>query len=101
MELEKNTYNENQNGKQCLEVKKFIEDRQHLFWYSSAPKSETATDILNYVNMNNLKVLFAVMDIKNIAKIFFDSINKSERRKGNYFEFILNYFTLYFKRYAS
>ena len=89
------------------EVKKFIDDHQALFWYSPQPKSETVSDellvemILNYGNINDLKGLFAVMGTNNVAKIFFDSINKSERRKGNYFELTVNYFTLFFNRYAS
>jgi len=89
------------------EVKKFIEDHQHLFWYSPAPKSETVSDellvemVLNYGNMNELRGLFTVMGIRGVAKIFFDSIGKSERRKGNYHELTLNYFTLLFNRYAS
>ena len=88
------------------EVKKYIDDHQYLFWYSPAPKSETVSDellvemILNYGNMDELKGLFAVMGMKNVAKIFFDSIGKSERRKGNYHELVLNYFTLFFNRYA-
>jgi len=89
------------------EVKKFIDDHQHLFWYTPAPKSETVTDellvetILNYGTMNNVKDLFTAMGINNVAKIFFNSIDKSERRKGNYFELTVNYFTLFFNRYAS
>jgi len=89
------------------EVKKFIDDHQYLFWYSPAPKSETVSDellvemVLNYGDMNQLRSLFAVMGINGVAKIFFDSISKSERRKGNYFELTLNYFTLFFNRYAS
>jgi hypothetical protein len=89
------------------EVKKFIDDNQSLFWYTPAPKSETVTDellvemVLNYGNMNQIQELFNVMNINNVANIFFDSINKSERRKGNYFELTVNYFTLFFNRYAS
>lgn len=89
------------------EVKKYIDDRQHLFWYSPSPKSETVGDellveiVLNYGSMNDVRELFAVMNKNKVAKIFFDSINKSERRKGNYHELTINYFTLYFKRYAS
>ena len=89
------------------EVKKFIEDHGSLFWYTPAPKGEMVTDellvetILNYGDMDEVKGLFSVMGIGNVAKIFFDSINKSERRKGNYFELIVNYFTLFFNRYAS
>ena len=89
------------------ELKKYIDDHQHLFWYSPAPKSETVSDellvemILNYGNMNELRDLFNVVGINSVAKIFFDSIAKSERRKGNYYELTLNYFTLFFNRYAS
>ena len=89
------------------EVKKFIDDHQYLFWYSPAPKSETVSNellvemVLNYGSMDELRNLFAVMGIKEVAKIFFDSIGKSERRKGNYHELTLNYFTLLFSRYAS
>jgi len=89
------------------EVKQFIDDHKHLFWYSPAPKSETVSDellvetILNYGSMDDSRDLFEVMSIKNVAKIFFDSIGKSERRKGNYHELTLNYFTLLFNRYAA
>jgi len=89
------------------EVKKYIDDHQHLFWYSPAPKSETVSDellvemALNYGNMGEVRDLFAVIGIKEVARIFFDSIGKSERRKGNYHELTLNYFTLLFNRYVS
>ncbi|MDR2856108.1 MAG: hypothetical protein LBV40_08190 [Methanomicrobiales archaeon] len=88
------------------EVKKFIDDHQHLFWYSPAPKNETVSDellvemVLNYGTMDDVRGLFAVMGMEHVANIFFESINKSERRKGNYHELVLNYFTLLFKHYA-
>lgn len=88
-------------------IKKYIEDHQQLFWYSPAPKSETVSDellveiILNYGNMDDVKELFSVMNVNNVAKIFFNSINKSDRRKNNYHELTINYFTLFFNRYAS
>ena len=93
-------------GVRTPELKKFIEDHQELFWYSPVPKSETVNDellvemVLNYGSMNSMRGLFEVMGIKEVAKIFFDSIGKSERRKGNYHELMLNYFTLLFNRYA-
>ena len=89
------------------EVATFIDDHQHLFWYSPPPKSETVSDellveiVLNYGNMDELRGLFAVMGMKNVANIFFDSIGKSDRRKGNYHELTVHYFTLLFNRYAS
>ena len=95
------------NLKRSPKVKKYIDAHQHLFWYSPAPKSETVSDellvemVLNYGSMGDLKDLFAMMGIKNVANIFFNSIGKSERRKGNYHELTLNYFTLLFNRYVS
>ena len=86
------------------EVKKFIEDHGSLFWYTPAPKGETVTDellvetILNYGDMDDLKGLFSVMDIKNVAKIFW---GMTGRKKLNYFPEIHNYFNLYFKKYVS
>jgi len=89
------------------EIVKYIEKHQYLFWYSPVPKCNTVSDellvemVLNYGSMDAVKDLFKVMGIKNVAKIFFNSISKSERRMGNYHELTLNYFTLLFKRYAS
>jgi len=89
------------------EIKEFIENHQSLFWYSPAPKSETVSDelliehILNYGSMDDVRELLKIMHINEAAKIFFKSINKSERRKNNYHKIILNYFTLFFKKYAS
>ncbi|MDR2596389.1 MAG: hypothetical protein LBC76_03610, partial [Treponema sp.] len=74
------------------ELKQYIEDHKQLFWYSPAPKSETVSDellveiILNYGSMDDIRTLFSVMKIDDVARIFFDSIKKSERRKGNYHE---------------
>jgi len=88
------------------EVKKYIEERAYLFWYSPKPKSETVPDellvetILNYGSIEDLKELFQVVGINGVAKVFFNSINKSERSRGNYHELILNYFTLLFNKYA-
>ena len=90
-----------------LELKKFIEEHRYLFWYSPESNIEAISDeflvemILNYGSMDDIRGLFSVMGIKNAARIFFDSINKSERRKGNYNELTLNYFTLLFNQYAS
>ena len=89
------------------EIKQFIENHQELFWYSPAPKSETVSDellvemVLKDGTMDDVRNLFKVMDIKEVAKIFFDSIGKSELRKRSYDEMTLNYFTLLFNRHAS
>lgn len=88
------------------EIKAFIRENSHLFWYTPEDKKEDISQeflvetILNYGDINAVKKLFFLLGIKNVSKIFFDSINKSERRKGNFHELTVNYFSLYFKRYA-
>jgi hypothetical protein len=85
-------------------VKKYIDDHQHLFWYSPAPKSETVSDellvetFLNYGTLDEVRDLFKVMELKKVASVF---ERMTGRKKMNYFPEIHNYFSLYFKKYAS
>ena len=87
-------------------LKNFIRENGYLFWYTPEDKGENVTDellvetMLNYGNLDQIKNLFNLMGMRNVAQIFFDSINLSERRKNNYHELTLNYFTLFFNRYA-
>ena len=86
------------------EVKKFIDDHQHLFWYSPAPKSETVSDellvetLLNYGTLEEVRELFNIIGLQKVATIFW---KMTGRKKLNYFPEIHNYFNLYFKKYAS
>ena len=88
------------------ELKQYIIKHKNLFWYTPESKLDTISDsflvetILNYGDMNAVKNLFEIMGIKNVAKIFFDDINLSERRRNNYQKLTLNYFSLLFNRYA-
>jgi hypothetical protein len=89
------------------EVKAFIRKHSSLFWYIPEDKKEEISHevliefILNYGDMNAIKELFKILGIHVVADIFFKSVNLSERRKGNYFELTLNYYTLFFNRYAQ
>jgi hypothetical protein len=89
------------------EVKDFIRSHSSLFWYTPDDKKEEISEeflvetILNYGDLTAVRGLIALMGIDKISKIFFDTISQSERRKGNYHELTLNYFTLVFKRYAT
>lgn len=51
--------------------------------------------------MEPTRNLFNVLGISKVAEIFFNSINTSKRKKGNYHELVANYFTLLFTKYAS
>ncbi len=88
------------------EIKAFIRENSHLFWYTPEDKKENISldflveTILNYGDLIAIKKMFKIIDTKTVAGIFFNTINKSERRKNNYHELTLNFFSLYFKRYA-
>jgi len=88
-------------------LKEFIRENGNLFWYTPEDKGEKVTDellvetMLNYGSLEQIQALFDLMGLKEVAEIFFHSINLSERRRNNYFEPTVNYFTLFFNRYAN
>lgn len=88
------------------EIKQYIQQNASLFWYiPENKKNEISPEllvetILNYGDMNSIKQLFNLLGIKKVAKIFFDIIATSDRRKGNFQELTLNYFNLVFRKYA-
>jgi len=89
------------------EIKAFIQENNHLFWYTPQNKKEDigpeflVETILNYGDIGAVRKLFRIMGIKKVAEIFFNSINSSQRRRSNYNELTINFFTLVFNRYAS
>jgi hypothetical protein len=88
------------------EVKAFILQHSSLFWYTPEDKKEDVSPeflvetILNYGDMASVRELISLLGKKEVARLFNASVNASERRKGNYHELTLNYFSLLFKRYA-
>ncbi len=88
------------------EIKAFIRENSHLFWYTPEDKKEDISleflveTILNYGDIKAVKKMFVLIGIKKAAKIYNDIINVSNRRKNNFHELTANYFELLFKRYA-
>ena len=88
------------------EIKSFIRKHSDLFWHIPENRKEHISQdvpvefILNYGDMEAVKELFSILGIDVAVNHFFNSIKLSERRKGNYHELTLNYFTLLFNRYA-
>ena len=88
------------------EVKAFIHKHSYLFWYIPEDKKEDISldvlveFILNYGDLGAVKELISICGINSVSDHFFKSVNMSERRKGNYFEPTLNYFTILFTKYA-
>lgn len=87
-------------------LKALIRKNAHLFWYTKDSEKENLPlpvvleFFINYADKEEIKSLFNIVGIKNAAKVFFEQIHKWENRT-NYFPEFQNYFTLYFKKYAS
>jgi len=88
------------------QLKAFIREHSSLFWYTPEDKKEEISNeylvetILNYGSLDAVVQLFNLLGIRKVASIFFNTINLSKRRKANYHEITINYFTLVFKKYA-
>lgn len=79
----------------------FVRKRKHLFWstknYDGLSKGAIIEGVLNYGDMDDVRELFKLIEIKEVAKIFREQTN---RKRVNYDPQIVNYFTLYFNKYA-
>lgn len=84
----------------------FIKQHRALFWYTPEAGLERISDellvetILNYGSLDSFRKMADIIGLKNVAIIFYDSINRSSRKKGNYHKSIINFFDLVLKRYA-
>ena len=89
------------------ELKALIRKNASLFWYTKDSEKENlplpvVTEFfLNYADAESVKALFNTEGIQKIKNTFFESLSKSERASHNYTPLARNFFTLYFKRYAS
>lgn len=94
------------NTHKTSELKEFIREQSSLFWYTPEAQKENISEellvetILNYGDMDAVRKLIQILTFKETARLFFDSVNISERRKGNYHELTLNFFSALFKQYA-
>ncbi len=88
------------------ELKEFILQHSNLFWYTPQDKKEDVSDeflvetILNYGDKDAFIQLIHILGKNKVATLFLRSINESERRKGNYSEITIHFFSHVFKEYA-
>ncbi|TAF47004.1 MAG: hypothetical protein EAZ64_01045 [Sphingobacteriales bacterium] len=88
------------------EVKAFIRENSHLFWYTPKDKLEEidheflVEHILNYGDMDAVRKLIEVLGMEHTAEVFFKHIAKSDRHRGNYFPLYLDYFEKLFTKYV-
>ncbi|OFY94649.1 MAG: hypothetical protein A2288_03770 [Candidatus Moranbacteria bacterium RIFOXYA12_FULL_44_15] len=80
---------------------KFILERNYLFWYVKDPtkvSDESLVEaVLNLGDWDDVQKLEKLMGIEKIAEIFEKDTN---RPRVNYDKKIINYFKLYFAKYA-
>ena len=85
------------------EIKAFIRENSHLFWWIKPEEKENISlnllteAILNYGDLQDIKQLFTLVGIKKVAYIFFQQISGL---RPNYPPETIQFFTLYFKKYA-
>ena len=79
----------------------FVRKRKYLFWstknYDGLSNGAVVEAILNYGDMNDVRELISLLGIKEVAKIFHENTN---RARVNYDTKIVNYFSLFFHKYA-
>lgn len=85
------------------ELKEFIREHSSLFWYTPESGKENISHellvehILNYGTLDEVRKLFTIMGINNVAQVF---MAMQGRKRLNFFPEIYNYFTHLFARYA-
>ncbi|MFH1178444.1 MAG: hypothetical protein V1711_01835 [bacterium] len=79
----------------------FVKQRKYLFWstrnYDGLSPEAVVEAVLNYGDMNDVRELIALLGIQEVAKTF--RANTS-RVRVNYRPEVVNYFKLYFQKYA-
>lgn len=84
----------------------FIKQHADLFWYIPDDQKPHVSDaclvetILNYGSMDAVLGLVRLMGVEPVARIFAESMDRSDRRRNNYHELVRHYFELVFRRYA-
>jgi len=79
----------------------FVKERKHLFWstknYDGLSNVAIVEGVLNYGDMDDVRELISILGIQEVARIFRENSN---RERVNYDPKIVNYFSLFFQKYA-
>lgn len=82
----------------------FIKKRPHLIWYvknyDKLSDESIVEHTLNYGDWKDVQKLFSVLGVKKTAKIFRKKSKPSKMGRQNYEPKVINYFNLYFNKYA-
>lgn len=84
-----------------LTLTNFIKKKPYLIWYvkdyKSLSKEAIVESVLNYGDFSDFKGLIHILGIKKISGIFKKQL---KAKRVNYDLKIINYFKLYFAKYA-
>ncbi len=87
-----------------MTVASFLKSKPYLLWYvkdKSNVSPEAAVEaVLNYGDWDDTQKIIKILGMKKVAKIFKEKSKKSKVGRTNYRPEIINYFDLYFKKYA-
>jgi len=82
-------------------IHEFIKQRPYLVWYVKDPsklsEESIVEHVLNYGDWNDVQEMIKILGIKKVAEIFNKQIHQ---KRINYDKKIMNYFKLYFAKYA-
>jgi len=85
-------------------LKNFIKSRKYLVWYIKEPEKLSPESItehtLNYGDWDDVQELIKILGIKKMARIFRKKSKPSKMGRQNYEPKVINYFNLYFNKYA-
>lgn len=84
-----------------LTPQEFIKQRPYLIWYvkdfDKLNNESIVEHTLNYGDWDDVQELLSILGVKKTAAIFSEQISG---KRINYYPQIINYFKLYFARYA-
>jgi len=83
-------------------IQEYIKQRPYLVWYvkeTDKLNDESIVEhVLNYGDWNDVQEMIKILGIKKTAEIFDKQIHQ---KRINYDKKVMNYFKLYFAKYAS
>lgn len=84
-----------------MTIRDFIKRRPYLVWYVKDPAhlslEAIVESVLNYGDFDDVKKMISILGIQKVARIFRKQI---KQKRVNYDPKTINYFKLYFKKYA-
>lgn len=98
-----NVENKNLAESNSPEIKKFIKEHSYFWWWVPEGKKEKLSidsiveATLNYGDSKDIKILFDLVGYQKTKEVFLKQISS---KRNNYTKRTLNFFKLYFSKYA-